>query len=270
MSTTKIKIGRSPDCNVVIDERWDTVSNDHADIELRNGALVYIDHSSNGTIINKQKIHNREVGIYPGDNIMLAGVYELKWDLISEYFPQSKRPTVTKNIRAEQNEDVSRKTAQVSASISTNSKNTRKTEQFNAPQQRQHSFVQTGNQTIGHETNNYGKENAYSQAEIDSMLEKWNWGGFLSTWMWAIANRIFWPLLIIPVVFIPYLGQIALLVLSVYLGLYGSKMAWAKGKYSDFSAFVSSQKKWTFIGILVFISGLAVNAIIVYYLLQLL
>lgn len=270
MSLTKIKIGRSPDSNVVVDECWDTISNDHADIELRNGALVFIDHSSNGTIINKQKIHNREVGIYPGDSIMLAGVYELNWDLISGYFPQSKRPTVTKNIRAEQSEEASRKTVQVSTSNASNSKNTRQTEQFNAPQQRQHSFVQTGNQTVGCETNNYGKENAYSQAEVDSMLEKWNWGGFLTTWMWAVANRIYWPMFIIPVVFIPYLGQIALLVLSVYLGYYGSKIAWAKGKYRDFSAFVNSQKKWSIIGVLIFIAGLAINAIIVYYLLQLL
>lgn len=270
MSSTKIKIGRSPDSTVVIDERWDTVSNDHADIELRNEALIFVDHSSNGTIINKQKIHNREVGIYPGDNIMLAGVYELSWDLISGYFPQSKRPTVTKNIRAEQAEDVSRKTVQVNTANASSSKNARQTEQFNAPQQRQHSFVQTGNQTLGQETNNYGKENAYSQAEIDSMLEKWNWGGFLTTWLWAIAHKIYWPLLIIPIAFIPYLGQVSLIVLSVYLGLYGSKMAWANGNYSDFSAFVKSQKKWAFIGVLLFIIGIAINVITIYYLLQLL
>lgn len=268
MSTTKIKIGRSPDSNVVIDERWDTVSNDHADIELRNGDLVFVDHSSNGTIINKQKIHNREVGIYPGDSIMLAGVYELKWNLISGYFPQSKRPTVTKNIRAEQKEESPRNTVQVNQYNSSGSKNTRHTEQYNA-QQRQHSFVQTGNQTVGHGTLNYGKENAYSQAEIDSELEKWNWGGFLATWIWAVANKIYWPLLFVPLVFIPYIGQVALLALSVYLGFYGSQMAWVKGKYADFSAFVSSQKKWAVIGIFIFIAGLVINAISVYYLLQL-
>jgi len=270
MSSTRIRIGRSPESNVIIEERWDTVSNDHADIELRNGELVFIDHSSNGTIINKQKIHNREVGIYPGDNIMLAGVYELSWDLISGYFPLSKRPTVTKNIRGEQNENVSRKTVQINNLNTAKSKNTRATEQLNVPQQKPQNSIQHRNQTTGHETNNYGQKNTFSQAEIDSMLEKWNWGGFLATWMWALANKIYWPLIIVPVIFIPYLGQIALLVLSVYLGLYGSKAAWEKGSYKDFSAFVNAQKKWSIIGILIFIIGLAINATIIYYFLQLL
>lgn len=271
MTSTRIRIGRSPESNVVIEERWDTVSNDHADIELRGGALVFIDHSSNGTIINSQKIQNREVGIYPGDVIMLAGVYELSWDVISRYFPQSRRPTVTKNIRGGQSDDVSRKTVHINTNSATNNKKNRGTEHFNPQQQRQHSFVlQQGNQTAVQNRNNYGKENTYSQAEMDAILEKWNWGGFFATWVWSIAHKTYWPLLIIIAVFIPYLGQIASLVLSVYLGLNGSKIAWKKGNYSDFAAFVNAQKKWAIFGFLLFIIGVAYNGTAIYYLFQLL
>ena len=87
MSKKKISIGRDPQSDIVVDDHWDTVSNEHADIELRDGNLIFYDHSSNGSVINKQKIHNTNVGIYPGDLIMLAGKYELKWDIINQHFP---------------------------------------------------------------------------------------------------------------------------------------------------------------------------------------
>lgn len=35
MARSRITIGRSTSSDVIIDERWDTVSNNHADIELR-------------------------------------------------------------------------------------------------------------------------------------------------------------------------------------------------------------------------------------------
>ena len=47
MSKNIITIGRDPRCDIRVDARWDTVSNEHADIELRDGALLFYDHSSN-------------------------------------------------------------------------------------------------------------------------------------------------------------------------------------------------------------------------------
>lgn len=97
----KIKIGRDPRSDIRVEERFDTVSNDHAEIFLDGDRLIFIDHSSNGTIINNQKVKGFQVTIYPGDNISLAGVYPLAWSEIDAFFPPTRRPTVTRNIHAE-------------------------------------------------------------------------------------------------------------------------------------------------------------------------
>ncbi len=281
MARSRITIGRSTSSDVIIDERWDTVSNNHADIELREGQLIFIDHSSNGTTINGQKIHNTTVGIYQGDIIMLAGRVELSWETISKYFPQTHRPTVTKNVRAEQqtaNSNVGgRKTVnqQAFAREDENKKDTygnnsssRATQQFS--QQTPYVSNPRGTVATDYQTDdNYGKENIYSQAEIDREIGKWNWGAFFCSWIWAVCHRIYWPLAIIVVAFVPYLGQVASLVLSVYLGMTGSKKAWNSGKYTNFQAYKSAQKKWAIAGIILFVIGICTQAYIVCYTLML-
>lgn len=97
---TRITIGRDPGNNIVVDESYYTVSNNHADVyDDETGELFLKDHSSNGTKINGQRIQNTDVRITPGDNIMLAGVYPLDWTEIRQYFPAVKRPTVGYNNR---------------------------------------------------------------------------------------------------------------------------------------------------------------------------
>lgn len=258
----KISIGRDLHSDIVIDECWDTVSNKHADIEFRDGSLIFYDHSSNGTIINKQKIHNTNVGIYPGDVILLAGKYELSWGLINQYFPKSQRPTVIRNVRAE-NSSIGRKTIEQSSDQQkTNS--SRATEQFTA---RQHSFVQQGSTVVGDRIDNFGVENTYSQAEIDKELDKWNWGAFLCSWIWAVYHKIYWPLAIIIIGCIPYIGQVATIVLAVYLGFTGSAKAWASGRYANFDLFMLAQKKWAIVGVFLFVIGIIAEAFLVYHLL---
>lgn len=259
----KIKIGRDLQSDIVIDERWDTVSNEHGEIELRDGKLVYYDHSSNGTVINKQKIHNTNVGIYPGDVIMLAGKYELSWETINKFFPQSQRPTVIRNVRAEYS-PAGRKTVQQGGNQQETGSPSRATEQFN---QRQHSFIQQGATIAGEKKDKYSVENVYSQAEIDKELSKWNWGAFFCTWIWAAYHKIYWPLVIIIIGCIPYLGQVALLTLSVYLGITGSTKAWNSGRYANFDSFKTAQKRWAIAGILLFVIGLVIEAFFVYHLL---
>lgn len=265
MQKDKISIGRDPMSDIVVDESWDTVSNEHADIELRDGSLIFYDHSSNGTVINKQKIHNTNVGIYPGDLILLAGKYELKWDVIYQYFPQSQRPTVIRNVRAEI-PSAGRKTVQQDRNQPEPSPSSRATEQFTP---RQHSFIQKGATVVGGKSDNFGVENMYSQAEIDKETERWNWGAFFCTWIWAAYHKIYWPLAIIIIGCIPYLGQVALLVLSVYLGFTGSTKAWNSGRYASFESYKSAQKKWAIIGVILFIIGLVAEGFILYHLLTL-
>lgn len=263
MAKTKISIGRDSRSDIFVDDRWDTVSNEHADIELRDGNLVFYDHSSNGTVINNQKIHNTNVGIYPGDVILLAGKFELSWDVINQHFPQSQRPTVIRNVRGERG-TAERETIQQDINLH-KSDSSRATEQYSY---RQHSFVQQGSTVIEKKkNNNYGVENVYSQAEIDKEINKWDWGAFLCSWIWAIYHRIYWPLGILFIGCIPYIGQIATLVLSVYLGFTGSAKAWHSGKYADFESFKSAKKKWAIIGIVIFIVSIIVEALLLYHLL---
>ena len=100
------------------------------------------------------------------------------------------------------------------------------------------------------------------------ITEKWHWGAFLSSWVWALANRIYWPLFIIAVSFIPYLGQVASLFLCTYLGLNGYKLAWAKRSEKDFKKFISSQKKWVVLGVFIFLTCAVVQCVALYYILN--
>ena len=49
------------------------VSNDHAEIVENNGTYTLIDHSTNGTLVNGNRVHNASFPINRGDFIMFAG-----------------------------------------------------------------------------------------------------------------------------------------------------------------------------------------------------
>jgi serine/threonine-protein kinase len=84
-----ISIGRG-DCDIIVSHP--KVSQHHADIriETQSGYIKYFfqDRSTNGTVIDGQKIHNLEVEIYPHTHpvILLAGIAELNWDTVEETF----------------------------------------------------------------------------------------------------------------------------------------------------------------------------------------
>lgn len=260
----KIKIGRADDNNIIVPERYDTVSNYHADIEKQGDILVFFDHSSNGTIINGQNVHNTNVNIFPGDKIVVAGIYEIGWDVINQYFPNSRRPTVTRNIR-EDVPTVGRKTVQIDREPDVN--HGRKTEQFNIdnpPRRENNGYSTPKSVVLSSATQNYGQENAYSQAEIDRTIEKWNWGAFFCTWLWGVFHKMYWPLAIILIGAVPYVGQVCNLCLCVYMGLKGSRIAWNSGKYADFDAYKKAQRNWAIGGLVWFLLSLAVSAYMVY------
>lgn len=244
MGRNRITIGRDSHNDVRIDEQWDTVSNRHGEISYEDGKLTFIDHSSNGTVINGQKIHNTSVGIYPGDTIRLANVFDLEWNVIDRFFPELHRPTVTRNVRGE-NQNTGRRTVQMNTQ---NSSNGRMTERFDSNPHRQSG--QDYKQEIS--VDNFGQANDYSQSEIDKEIEQWNWGAFFCSWLWGAFNGIYWPLFIILIAGIPYVGQVCSLCLCVYLGLNGSKMAWRTGKYHSFERFKNAQKHWAVGGIIWF------------------
>lgn len=73
-----------------------------------------------------------------------------------------------------------------------------------------------------------------------SNLNSFNWGAFLLSWIWGCGNGIYWPLII----FIPYVGWAAGIVIPFVLGFRGNRMAWEKYNGSAL-AFEAKQASWT-------------------------
>lgn len=263
----KITIGRNPECDLNISETFAKVSNEHADIQLANGVLTFIDHSSNGTTINGQTVHRSEKVIKQGDKIILAESYELRWNEIEKYFPSLHR--ATERFDGSQVDVGGRKTEMFDGSqVDTGN---RATERFDGSQV---GGVSDGRKTERIGSSNEGEQirgqvNEFTQAEIEEITEKWHMDAFLSSWVWAAANHIYWPLIIILISFIPYLGQIASLFLCTYLGLNGYKLAWSKASSHNFKSFISSQNKWTGLGVVIFILCAAIQVVALYYTLNL-
>lgn len=262
MSKTIITIGRDPRCDIRVDGRWDTVSNEHADIELRGGVLQFYDHSSNGTLINGQRLHNGNVAVYPGDRILLAGSYELPWTEITRFFPHVARPTVERPVVGG---EAFRKTVQKTQPLGQPAppppRGGRKTDQY-VPQPGGGVPPATPPQPAA------PRPASYSQAEIDAATRRWNWGAFFCTWIWAVCHRTYWPLFILLAMFIPYVGQVCSLALMVYLGLNGSRIAWTCGKYRDFDQYRRAQRVWAIVGLVVFLVGLLCSALALYFILS--
>ena len=247
MMKDTITIGRSSMSDILVDEQWDTVSNNHASLSWRDDTLIFTDHSRNGSTVRGQIVHNREVFIYPGDQIRLGGAYELQWSDIRRYFPQISRPTVEKNVRVED------KISQYQSSNSDNSRRTlpldkdpsgRKTECLSNKEELCSNHAQ--------EVKGEGLSYIPSHAELEQNLNKWNWGAFFCGWLWAVCHKLYWPLIIIVVGFIPYLGQIIQIVFAVWLGINGNSIAWKSRRYKSFGEMRHKQKIWGWVGLVVF------------------
>lgn len=233
----KITIGRDPESTIVISEDYDIVSNEHADIEMQGSDIVFTDHSSNGTIINGQKIHGQSVKIFPHDNIMLAGVCQLDWSQINQYIPRSGRPTVVHNIRKnvtvppEQDDfrpvNQQQPNWQPSVGPSDEFPHSRPTEFHNRQASGDNGFqpggTQWDNQRSSRTTemwkseqdrpiadfNNHTKDDSVGNATISQRdqheLEQWNWGAFYFGWLWGVCHKVWPALLQLAVCFIPSL-----------------------------------------------------------------
>ncbi|MCC8071637.1 MAG: FHA domain-containing protein [Bacteroidales bacterium] len=289
MATNLITIGRATDSLICVPDskEFETVSNNHATLSLVGDKMLYRDHSTNGTIINGQKIHNREVEVHPGDHVILAAVYPLEWNDVRQHFgTMPHRPTVERNIRADvqqgpvvppvapnphiggrKTENFANRAAmngpqpQSAANSNTGGSHSRATENFNrmdiqgggaaaisypgSNQQAQRPYTPPQNAA--------GQANQWTQAEIDRKLDGWCWGAFFCNWIWGVCHKVYWPLVLILLSCIPYVGIVAWLVISVMLGLKGNRLAWDASGRSDFDAFVKSQRKWTIAGAIYFV-----------------
>jgi uncharacterized membrane protein YhaH (DUF805 family) len=85
----QITIGRSYNCNIVVNERYDDVSRNHATILFEGSSLVLEDNSNNGSYINGQKLHHSRRTIRQNDQIRLGRNYLLSWNEINHFFPNT-------------------------------------------------------------------------------------------------------------------------------------------------------------------------------------
>jgi len=91
MEKLKITIGRSSQCDYIIEnpDQYGTVSGNHATISETDtpNTFLFEDHSTNGTYINGQLVHNDTRTVNVGDHITLGKTYILPFDdIVKRYF----------------------------------------------------------------------------------------------------------------------------------------------------------------------------------------
>jgi|GEM_PF-2701126 hypothetical protein len=83
-------------------------------------------------------------------------------------------------------------------------------------------------------------------------LNRWNWGAFLLNWIWALGNQV-WIGLLVLLAFIPVIGGIISLVVTIMLGIKGNEWAWNAKKWDSVEHFKAVQKKWAKWGVILLI-----------------
>lgn len=263
-----ITIGRNPNSLICVSEDYDIVSNDHAEITQQGIELIYTDHSSNGTIINGQKIQGKSVNIYRGDKIVLAGVYELQWSQIDPLIVPVGRPTVARNIRGDINSP--------SDGQQRFSGHARPTETYTRPQapnSQEHANMYGPPPTRGYGQSSVYDDNRTTSFQTERELGKWNWGAFYFGWIWGVFNKVYISLVQLVFSILSFamtvlgLGIIAPVFglinigISIWLGVKGSQMAWDNGAYRNLEHFRTSRHNWNVAAAIVF--GISVFLVLI-------
>lgn len=208
----QITIGRNPGSTIVVSSSYDTVSGNHATIISQNGALVLQDHSTNGSLVNGQRVHNTSVQIQPTDRIQLGTNYLLNMNDVMRFLGNNQtqrypvggtRPAGGYN--------------QVGANAQGGNVNV----VINNPEHSHHSY----------------------RKEEPKCLHRWNWGAFWLGWIWAIGNGVWWGLLEL----IPIVNFVVIFILAIN----GNQHAWDKfnGTAAEFD---EKQHSWAVAGWIVF------------------
>ncbi len=98
-------------------------------------------------------------------------------------------------------------------------------------------------------------------------LSAWSWGAFALSWIWGFFNGCWWMFLVnlglwilsaftawVPGLWI--LLSIVSLSVSIYFGCNGTKWAWENRVWSSTESFLSTQKTWNTVGLILFILGI--------------
>ncbi len=79
---------------------------------------------------------------------------------------------------------------------------------------------------------------------VPNEIKGWNWGAFFFNWIWGACNGVYWPLVLIVVNFIPYVGVLISLGCCIALGINGNEWAWKAKSWSSIGEFKRVQHKW--------------------------
>lgn len=84
----KYSIGRKSQNDIVINDPTDMVSRFHADLFVNSdGSFTLSDHSTHGTTVNGQRLHNSSRQVRYGDTIVFADVARFDWSDVSNVGP---------------------------------------------------------------------------------------------------------------------------------------------------------------------------------------
>ena len=92
---------------------------------------------------------------------------------------------------------------------------------------------------------------------------KWNWGGFCFGWIWGIFNGVYASLLLIPIVFIPYVGPLLHFIGFFVLGAGGSRWAWKGRSWDSVEHFKRVQHNWAVFALVLFIISVIVGFFVI-------
>lgn len=95
-------------------------------------------------------------------------------------------------------------------------------------------------------------------AQLPEELKSYNWGAFLLNWIWGLGNKTYITLTIFAtllVSWIPFVGPLVPLGLSIWFGMKGNEWAWQNKQWESIEQFKDVQKKWTIAGVIVFVAG---------------
>lgn len=230
-------VGRNPQSNIVI-TGYDVVSFDHATLEYEGGQWLFIDDSSNGTMVNGQLFHHASCPIKQGDVIMLAGVCPLQWERIAALVPQAAQPQAPINSRPTQMYTPQPEPRQQAP----------QPQQYQQPQyqpQYQPQQQQYSQPQVQPQAQHSQQQNVASNKDLERNLDKWNWGAFCLGWIWGVFNNAYLMLI--------GLLPIANLVMAIIGGIKGTRWAWEGGNWKpeDYDRFASRQKGWMIAGLIV-------------------
>ncbi len=97
---------------------------------------------------------------------------------------------------------------------------------------------------------------------VDPFIKKWSWGAFFGGFIWVLGNRMYkWAIGMLILALIPVLGGLVLFGLSIYLGIKGREIAWAKG-WASLEEFKKRQKvmAWVILVVIILLFAMAFAA----------